>query len=284
MFSDGHLSFYEVALPPGDEWRFARAGCGFVRVCEGVGYWLANELTQELGAGDVVVCTAGGGLFRASQIGAARLQIFVVDPAHLDELLTPGEIQHLDTVFKKTQVPLRIATRADPLAADYQQLAFLPEKGARALIRRGQMLRMTAACFAEFLPSESLAFTPGLAARERFLEVVGRLAAAEIAAKSALDLAELCGCSSRHFHRLFQEEFGESFRAWTTKQRLQKARHLLAATNESIAEVAEDSGFPRRNEFIARFKDQFGVTPGEWRRQGLKAAKRAGTSADPRSL
>ncbi|MBI5801747.1 MAG: hypothetical protein HZA92_13625 [Verrucomicrobia bacterium] len=41
-------------------------------------------------------------------------------------MLTPGEIQHLEAVFNRIQIPLRIAARSEPLAEDFQQLASLP--------------------------------------------------------------------------------------------------------------------------------------------------------------
>ena len=80
-------------------------------------------------------------------------------------------------------------------------------------------------------------------------------------------LASLCGCSGRHFNRLFRSCFGISVRARQTELRLLKARQLLTETEKKVLEIAVDSGYRNLSLFNLLFKRQFGMTPSETRRK-----------------
>src|SRR5260370_36369243 len=84
-------------------------------------------------------------------------------------------------------------------------------------------------------------------------------------------LAGLCGCSPRHFNRLFREHFGESPRARQTELRLLKARQLLGDADAKIIQVALDSGYHSLSLFNALFKRRFGMSPSAWRQKTARA-------------
>jgi AraC-like DNA-binding protein len=103
----------------------------------------------------------------------------------------------------------------------------------------------------------------------RFEEIISRIPDADLINCSSEKLAEMCGCSLRHFRRMFRKQFKTSIRAKQTELRLQKARQLLAETDEKIVSIATESGYRHLGFFNAMFKKKFGVTPSEWRRQNV---------------
>ena len=50
----------------------------------------------------------------------------------------------------------------------------------------------------------------------------------------------------------------------------EKARQLLADTDEKITTIALESGYRHLGFFNAMFKKKFGVTPSEWRRSNTR--------------
>ena len=93
---------------------------------------------------------------------------------------------------------------------------------------------------------------------------------AEIINHSPEELARLCGCSPRHFNRLFRAHFAVSARARQTELRLLKARQLLCSTNEKIIQVALNCGYRSLSLFNSIFKKRFGVTPSGYRQKAGK--------------
>ena len=87
----------------------------------------------------------------------------------------------------------------------------------------------------------------------------------------------MCGCSLRHFRRMFHEQFNTSIRAKQTELRLEKARQMLVETDEKILTIARESGYRHLGFFNAIFKRKFGVTPTACGRKPGRA------SAAPRS-
>jgi transcriptional regulator GlxA family with amidase domain len=112
-----------------------------------------------------------------------------------------------------------------------------------------------------------------ITARERFRELIGRIPASELERQSAEELARQCGCSERHFSRLFREHFGHSLVPRKIELRLQKASVLLQETDSKIIDVAMESGFQHVGQFTQHFRKHFGVTPGEWRIRRRKACR-----------
>ncbi len=78
------------------------------------------------------------------------------------------------------------------------------------------------------------------------------------------DLACLSGLSEYHFHRMFRQSCGMTPHAWVTQIRVMRAKEMLTTT--PMAQVALACGFSSQGHFIRRFKDQYGVTPGQYLR------------------
>lgn len=78
------------------------------------------------------------------------------------------------------------------------------------------------------------------------------------------DLASLAGLSEYHFHRMFNQTCGMTPHNWVTKLRIIRAKKLLG--QEPMTQVALACGFSSQSHFIRRFKEQMGVTPGQYLR------------------
>jgi len=86
-------------------------------------------------------------------------------------------------------------------------------------------------------------------------------------------IADRCGLSVCHFSRLFKASFGLSFHQFRLKARINRARVKLAASDESISQIALECGFADQSCLTRRFTDEMGVSPGLWRRQNKLIAK-----------
>jgi len=74
------------------------------------------------------------------------------------------------------------------------------------------------------------------------------------------------GCSYPHICRLFHKNFGLSPLAYLNAQRLERAKRLLANPRLTTAEVAYRSGFHDPGYFTRKFRQQTGITPGQYRK------------------
>lgn len=66
---------------------------------------------------------------------------------------------------------------------------------------------------------------------------------------------------------MFKEETGVTFTDYVIQARLLKAQELLTDSNLKIYEIADKVGYRNLNYFSKQFKDSFGVSPLEFRRQ-----------------
>lgn len=79
------------------------------------------------------------------------------------------------------------------------------------------------------------------------------------------EAADFSGVSSFYLSKLFKEEKGVSFSTYLNDRRLEKARELLGKTELSIKEITAECGYNDQNYFSRIFKNQFGVSPTEFR-------------------
>lgn len=59
---------------------------------------------------------------------------------------------------------------------------------------------------------------------------------------------------------------GRTVQQWITERRMTQARRLLAATDRSVAEIAEQVGFADPSYFVRTFRRAHGTTPLQWRK------------------
>ena len=85
-------------------------------------------------------------------------------------------------------------------------------------------------------------------------------------------LAEVAGFSVPHFHRVFTAQTGESAASYIRRIRLERAGHKLRIGAVDITEVALAAGYDTHAAFGKAFKQQFGLSPSEFRELNCSAA------------
>ncbi|MES2431915.1 MAG: AraC family transcriptional regulator [Bacteroidota bacterium] len=76
-------------------------------------------------------------------------------------------------------------------------------------------------------------------------------------------LSKLVSMSATTLKRKFKDMFGDSIYAYYQKQRLQKAKELLATGKCNVKETAEAIGYHNPSNFIVAFKRHFKILPGD---------------------
>ncbi len=78
-------------------------------------------------------------------------------------------------------------------------------------------------------------------------------------------MAEMAGISRDYFSRYFKNVTGMNYTRWLNMIRLEKATELLSAEGKTLTEVAMLSGFQSISSFNRVFREEKGLTPGEYR-------------------
>ena len=85
-------------------------------------------------------------------------------------------------------------------------------------------------------------------------------------------LAAVAGFSIPHFHRVFTAHVGESAASYVRRLRMERAGRKLRMGAVDITEVALSAGYDTHAAFSRAFKQQFGLSPSEFRQLGCTAA------------
>jgi AraC-like DNA-binding protein len=106
-----------------------------------------------------------------------------------------------------------------------------------------------------------------------FSELVRRQVAMSLGFDSldAEDLAERLGISRRHLFRQLNAE-GTTCQRIVDDVKFSRARHLLAAGDAAITEIALALGYPDPSSFTRAFARWSGVPPKEWRKLSEKGS------------
>lgn len=85
-------------------------------------------------------------------------------------------------------------------------------------------------------------------------------------------LAGRVALSPSRFAARFRERVGESVGAYLTRWRMTVACRLLTDTEDSIAGIAERSGYGAVSSFTRAFSASLGIPPAEWRRRARRSS------------
>ena len=270
MKSVGHLLIESVTLPPGGEWKAAADGWHFVHVTRGAAYWLGSDRPRSLTEGEMlVVPPVLPGAIRASQIGPVLLHVVRFAPELLCGFFTLSERHFFESSPAGALQETQFLPSTHPVT---QQFAALAQIGSpsNSLTRRIQVLSLVATVFDKEVARHQAPEQLGSTAQHRFTQLIAEMPDTEIINHTPEQLARLCGCSPRHFNRLFRQHFGASARSRQTELRLLKARQLLGDSDSKIIQVAMESGYRNLSLFNSLFKRRFGTTPSAWRRKTKK--------------
>ena len=107
--------------------------------------------------------------------------------------------------------------------------------------------------------------------QRRIAEMIAAIHAQPGSLPSVKAMAQGMNMSPEHFSRVFHKVTGQSPRDFLLHTRLMRARHLLAETDLSIADIAEQLGYADLFFFSRQFKQKVGIPPSVYRIKGLKA-------------
>lgn len=105
----------------------------------------------------------------------------------------------------------------------------------------------------------------------RFSKLLDRLQSPESEKPSLTEAAAMCAMSPAQFTRSFRRVAGMSYLAYITHLRLSEASRLLRASDKSIAEIADATGFADQSHLDRHFKRAFGMTPRKFREGAHRA-------------
>ena len=80
-------------------------------------------------------------------------------------------------------------------------------------------------------------------------------------------MAETLGYDSSYLSRYFKKAVGLSFNEYVNHYRLSQSCYLLENSDRSILQCAMESGFSSIRSFNRNFKEQFGITPAQYRKK-----------------
>jgi AraC-like DNA-binding protein/ligand-binding sensor protein len=187
------------------------------------------------------VATVIGGKVRVGRSGARALE------ALLPQLRLPGGKRDLRR-----------------LRAAYYRVPVLTVQKLRAAVR---LLDMLARLFAETLahqpPPRSPADPPCICEAKQF---VRRHLGERLTTRQAAEAVHL---EESYFCRLFHRLTKMTFRAYVAQARVEQARTLLLNSHQRIGQIASDVGLQSASDFNRVFKASVGMTPTEFRRQGV---------------
>ena len=81
------------------------------------------------------------------------------------------------------------------------------------------------------------------------------------------DVATHAGFSTDYFNRIFFAHTGFNIMEYVRFSRLKKAAHLLRGTNNDILDIALDCGYEAHESVSRAFKNQYGISPSEYRKK-----------------
>jgi|GEM_PF-794088 len=74
-----------------------------------------------------------------------------------------------------------------------------------------------------------------------------------------------------YLSKLYKQETGENLSAYIAAKRLEKASRLLTESSLHVVDISQMVGYKKTQYFIKLFKDEYGVTPQQYRRQHLSS-------------
>ena len=83
------------------------------------------------------------------------------------------------------------------------------------------------------------------------------------------EMAQSVGLSTAHFARMFRKSTGETPHQFVLRQRLERAKGMLRASDARVLDVAVACGFKTQQHFAQVFRDVCGISPTEYRQDFL---------------
>jgi AraC-like DNA-binding protein len=83
------------------------------------------------------------------------------------------------------------------------------------------------------------------------------------------DMAAVTCLSPYHFLRVFKQFFGQTPHQYLTEKRLERARFLLAHSDQPVTEICLEVGFESLGSFSSLFRRSTGLSPRDYRKSAI---------------
>ena len=80
------------------------------------------------------------------------------------------------------------------------------------------------------------------------------------------DVAAFTGFTPTYFSEIFKKQTGTTFKSYLQHTRLEYARKLILFSTMSIQQICHESGFNDYNNFIRKFKQKYGNSPTQYKK------------------
>ena len=273
---------WQKIVPPGDTYHISRNLMNrkdpiplhdhdfaeMLWIVQGSGVHRVNGHVEKLLAGNLVMILPTDAHALEPLSGATLNVINVVIPASLVPQLRRYCLDEDTRWFRRRgAVPETVQLDIDELAAlsrEFDWLTHAPRNrqsivtfclnvvriiGIWPTMATGKRLPLwLAEAMRTFVPSTAVAGPPTL---RRFFQKAGR--------------------SPEHIARVMRQRLNTTPTAWVNQQRIQYAARLLEVSDQSVLEVALNSGFENAGYFHAMFMKTFGTTPKQYRDRHRRA-------------
>lgn len=85
---------------------------------------------------------------------------------------------------------------------------------------------------------------------------------------SVQDVIEQIGISKNYFTSLYKEKAGIGFWEYVTQLRMEKAKEKLLMSDDTVAAIAQETGYENEYYFSRKFKEYTGMSPKQFRQKG----------------
>ncbi len=265
MHSNGHLHIEPISLAPAQEWIGPPGRWRFIKISEGEAYYIEPSASRALSAGGLLVLPPEAqGTIRASRLTKVGLHLFTFDPNLLCGFFTLEEREYLKQGTESADLKPSFLAADHPVSVSMAAV-LNAQPAVQDMITRGENLILALKILGGLMSVLPALPEVTRSAHDRFQQLVSGMTDVVLITHTPQELARFCGCTTRHFNRLFRTAFGQSPRARRAEMRLLKAQSLLQSSDESVAEIATQSGYRTRSQFLSIFKRRFGISPTEWR-------------------
>jgi AraC-like DNA-binding protein len=298
---------YLPASPELIHWGLGVTAAGVAHIPPGAPYPPRNHPTdhqfawsrgRRLDAFQIVLITAGRGVFESREIGPCEVETgtaFMLFPkiwhryrpdpkTGWEEKWTEFRGPGAESLHRSGVLDPASPVRKGALAAGFETAV----DAVHTRVRHAQRPGFDPELSARMLSALAVWQSCGRAspARSRLVRAVAeaeRYLAEHLAEPVNIEaLARRLGVAYSHFRRAFKLHTGFAPWQYMLQQRLDRARRLLSAGDNTLEDIAGRLGFSSAFHLSAAFKQAFGIAPDRWRRQF--AATPASTSARKRGV
>lgn len=83
-------------------------------------------------------------------------------------------------------------------------------------------------------------------------------------------LAEALHLTPQYISKIIKENIGKGFKEYLVELRLEHAKTLIKTTDKTLLSIGVECGFPNNKSFINYFKQEFGLTPSQYKKNKHK--------------